>query len=311
MKILVSGGAGFIGSHIVDALISKKHRVAVVDNLSTGLINNVNPKAKFYRLDIANRKIKEIFSQIKPEIVIHKAAQMNVRKSVADPLFDAKTNILGTINILENCKKYKVKKVVYASSGGVVYGDTQVIPTPESYPLKPTCPLGITKLVGEYYLSFYHQVWGVPFVALRYSNVYGPRQNPFGEGGVVAIFIQKLISGEKPTINGDGEQTRDFVYVDDVVTANVLAMEKDVVGIFNIGTGKETSVNEIWRLVKEITKSSLAPLHGPPKAGEQRRSALDFRKAERILSWKPKIKLKEGILKTIDFFQKETNGSRN
>lgn len=303
-KILVTGGAGFIGSHIVDALIQDGHKVAVVDNLITGRREFVNKKAKFYRIDIRSAKsLGILFQRSKFDVVIHHAAQMDVRKSVADPIFDADNNIIGALNLLENCVRYKVKKFIFASTGGAIYGDASVIPTPETYPAWPISPYGVAKLTVEHYLYFYKVNYGLKYVALRYGNVYGPRQNPHGEAGVVAIFSKKLLAGEQPIINGHGRQTRDYVYVSDVVRANLLALKKNVVGSFNIGTGEETDVNQIFRGLVKIAGFEVKEKHGPAKPGEQKRSSLNCSLVRRELGWRPKVKLEDGLRETIEYFK--------
>lgn len=304
MKILVTGGAGFIGSHLVDRLIKEGHRVSVIDNLSTGKEENINPKAKFYKIDICDPEISQIFEKEKPEIVFHYAAQIDLRESVEDPIKNAQINILGTLNILENCKKSKIKKFIFASTGGAMYGEAEIIPTPETYPEFPLSPYGIEKLTIEKYLNYYSKVFGLPFISLRLANIYGPRQNSKGEAGVVAIFCDKMLSGEQPIIYGDGNRTRDFVFVDDVVDANILAMEKGRVGIFNIGTAKETNINTIFKKLKELTTSNCKEIHGPAKPGEQKRSCLDFAKAKKELNWQPQFNLDEGLKKTVEWFKK-------
>lgn len=305
MKIIVTGGAGFIASHVVDSYIDKRHQVFIIDNLSTGKRENLNPKAKFFEVDIRDKeKISDIFNHVKPDLLNHHAAQLDVRKSVADPVYDAQLNILGLLNLLEAGKVSGVKKVIFASSGGVVYGDAKIIPTPENYhPLKPISPYGVSKLTSEYYLYYYYRSYGIPYIALRYANVYGPRQDPFGEAGVVAIFTQKLLKGEQPIINGDGKQTRDYVFVNDVVMANLVSLESDYVGELNIGTGIETDVNTIFKLLVKLTKSNAREKHGPAKIGEQKRSALNNSLAKKNLSWQPKFSLNEGMAQTVDFFR--------
>jgi UDP-glucose 4-epimerase len=299
MKILVTGGAGFIGSHLVDALIKRGHKVVVIDNLSTGKRENINKKAKFYKIDICSPKIGEIFKKEKPEIVFHFAAQINVRKSIENPLKDAKTNILGSLNVLENCKKYKIKKIIFASSAGV-YGEAKILPTPEDHPVNPDSPYRIAKLTIENYLKFYKENFGLKFISLRFSNVYGPRQDPRGEAGVVAIFINKLLKGERPTIFGNGNQTRDFIFVEDAVSACLKAMEyKGKKEIFNIGTGIETSINELYKIISKLLKTKLKPKYAPGKPGDLKRSCLDISLAKRELEWKPKYNLEKGLQKTI------------
>jgi len=305
MKILVTGGAGFIASHIVDAYIDLGYQLIVMDNLSSGRREYVNSKAKFYQVDIRNKTaIEKIIKMEKPEIINHHAAQISVRNSLQDPIFDAEVNIFGLLNILTAGRKVGVKKIIFASSGGVVYGEAKTIPTPEDYhPLQPLSPYGITKLASEYYLNFYCQTYKIPYVALRYSNVYGPRQNPHGEAGVVAIFTLKLLKGEIPIINGDGRQTRDYVYVGDVVEANKIALSTEAIGSYNIGTGIETSVLEIYKKLNEIIKSTISVKHGPAKIGEQARSCLDFHSSEKVLGWKFQTNLPEGLKKTVEYFK--------
>jgi UDP-glucose 4-epimerase len=303
MKVLVTGGAGFIGSHIVDGLIEDKYEVVVVDDLSTGREENIHKKAKFYKLDIQNPKLEEIFQKEKPDYVNHHAAQKDVRVSVSDPILDAKINILGTINLLQNCIKYKVKKVIFASTGGAIYGEQKIFPAPEDHPTRPISPYGITKLIAEHYLYYYKAIYGLDYVSLRYSNVYGPRQDPHGEAGVVAIFIQKMLNGEQPIINGDGEQTRDFVYAGDIVMANILAMNNNTSeSIFNIGTGVETTINQIFFRIRDIVNPHIKEKHGPRKEGEQRRSVVDYIKAKEILHWQPRVSLIDGLEKTVKYF---------
>jgi UDP-glucose 4-epimerase len=303
-KILVTGGAGFIGSHLVDALIERGHEVIVVDNLSNGKKENVNKKAKFYKIDICSPKIEEIFKKEKPEICFHFAAQINVRKSVENPLGDAKTNILGSLNVLENCKKYKIKKIIFASSAGV-YGEAKILPTPEDYPVNPDSPYRIAKLTIENYLKFYKENFGLKFISLRFSNVYGPRQDPKGEAGVVAIFIEKLLKGKTPTIFGDGNQTRDFIFVEDAVSACLKAMEyKGKKEIFNIGTGAETSINELYEVISKLLNTKIKPKYAPPKPGDLKRSCLDISLAKRELKWVPKYNLEDGLRMTMRWLLK-------
>ncbi|MDP3024596.1 MAG: NAD-dependent epimerase/dehydratase family protein [candidate division Zixibacteria bacterium] len=304
-KILLTGGAGFIGSNVADKFISLGHKVVIVDNLSTGFKENINPKARFYKVDINSKKIEEIFRDEKPEILCHHAAQIDVRKSVSDPIFDAKVNIEGTLNLLNNCVKYKTKKVIFASTGGALYGEQDYFPADEKHPERPLSPYGIAKLAIEKYLYFFRESYGLDYVSLRYANVYGPRQNPWGEAGVVAIFTQKLLSGEKAVINGDGKQTRDYVYVKDIVDANLLALKYPESDFFNIGTGIETDVNTIFNLLKKKTGSKQKELHGPKKPGEQKRSVLDYSKAKKILGWSPKYDLEKGMEGTVGYFKEK------
>lgn len=302
-KLLVTGGAGFIGSNVADKFISLGHKVVIVDNLSTGFKENVNPKARFYKVDINSKKIEQVFKDEKPEIMCHHAAQIDVRKSVSDPIFDAKVNIEGTLNLLNNCVKYKTRKVIFASTGGALYGEQDYFPADEKHPERPLSPYGIAKLAIEKYLYFFRESYGLDYVSLRYANVYGPRQNPWGEAGVVAIFTQKLLSGEKAVINGDGKQTRDYVYVKDIIDANLLALNYAESDFFNIGTGMETDVNTIFNLLKKKTGSKQKEMHGPKKPGEQKRSVLDYSKAKKILGWSPKYDLEKGMEGTVKYYQ--------
>lgn len=305
MEILVTGGAGFIGSHIVDLLIREGHDVFIIDNLSTGKKENINPKAKFYQIDIRDKeKVDQIVASEKFDAVSHQAAHASVRESVENPLYDADVNILGSINILQACVKYKVKKIVFASTGGALYGDAKILPTPEDYPARPCSPYGVSKLTVENYLYYYKQIQNLNYVILRYANVFGPRQDPFGEAGVVAIFSQKMISGGQPVINGDGTQTRDFVYVEDVARANLLALESKISeDFFNVGTGRETSINDLFKLMVEISGKKIKEVHGPAKFGEQQTSALDFSRIKKKLGWHPRTDLKKGLKKTFNWFR--------
>ncbi|CUS91431.1 SDR family oxidoreductase [Candidatus Kryptobacter tengchongensis] len=303
MNILVTGGAGFIGSHVVDSYIELGHNVIVVDNLSSGSLENLNPKAKFYHLDIRDDKVEEIFKSEKIDIVNHHAAQMDVRKSVEDPIYDADVNIIGSLKLLQFSIKYGVKKFIFASTGGAIYGEQDYFPADEEHPTRPLSPYGVAKLTVEKYLYFYKEVHGLNYVILRYANIYGPRQNPHGEAGVVAIFTSKMLKGEKPIINGDGFQTRDYTYVGDVVKANLLALNYDKSDVFNIGTGIETDVNTLFRKLKELTGANCDEVHGPPKPGEQRRSVISYEKVYRTLGWKPEISLDEGLKLTVEFFK--------
>ncbi|MDD5489253.1 MAG: NAD-dependent epimerase/dehydratase family protein [Candidatus Moranbacteria bacterium] len=305
MKILVTGGAGFIGSHLVEALVEKKHRVFVVDNLSSGFKKNVNPKAKFFRADLTNhKKIEVIIKKEKPEIIFHLAAQIDVRKSVADPVFDARSNILASVNLVNLAHQYKVKKFIFSSTGGAIYGDTESRPTGEKEPEWPLSPYGIAKLTIDKFLFYYHEVHGLNFVSLRYGNVYGPRQNPHGEAGVVAIFLNKMLNGDQPIINGSGKQTRDYVYVGDVVNANLLAFKNfKKSGIYNVGTGKETDVNQLFREINRHFGKKFKESHGPAKMGEQKTSCLSFAKIRKDFGWTPSVNFDTGIKKTFEWFR--------
>ena len=303
MKILVTGGAGFIASHIVDAFIKEGHSVVVVDDLSTGFEKNINPKAKFVKANIGDKKLEELFKEEKFDLVNHHAAQMDVRRSVKDPEFDATTNILGTINLLQNCVKYKVKKFMFASTGGAIYGEQDYFPADEKHNTQPKSPYGISKLAVEKYLFFYNSEFGLNYSILRYANIYGPRQNPFGEAGVVAIFSTKLLKGEQPIINGSGEQTRDYVYVGDVVKANLIVMNDQNSDIYNVGTTIETNVNALFYLLNKITGANKVEKHGPAAAGEQMRSVISSDKMFKKFGWKPSTPFEEGLKLTVDFLK--------
>jgi len=303
MKILVTGGAGFIASQIADAYILEGHEVHILDNLSTGFEKNINPKTIFINSDITSQSILSLFKKERFDVVNHHAAQIDVRKSVNDPIFDANTNILGTINLLQAAVKTGVKKFMFASTGGAVYGEQKYFPADEKHPTNPVSPYGITKLCIEKYLFFYKIEYKLNYTILRYANVYGPRQNPFGEAGVVAIFTNKLLKNENPVINGDGEQTRDYVFVEDVVKANVIALNDNTSDIYNIGTGVETSVNELFAKLNQISGSKASEKHGPAPKGEQARSVITSDKLYKKFNWKPSIKIEEGLKKTFESFK--------
>lgn len=303
MNILVTGGAGFIGSNVADAFITEGHNVIIIDDLSSGKQENVNPKAKLYTLDIQDPKAENIFRDEKIELMCHHAAQMDVRKSVADPKFDASVNVLGFLNLMETGKKYGLKKVIFSSTGGAIYGEQDYFPADEEHPTRPLSPYGITKLVTEKYLFFYKETYGIEHVILRYANIYGPRQSPHGEAGVVAIFASKMLSGGQPIINGDGKQTRDYTFVGDVVKANLLALQYKGSNIFNIGTGIETDVNQLFHHLKKLTGSSCKEEHAPAKAGEQMRSVISSKKIHTMLGWTPSVSMEEGLKQTVEFFK--------
>lgn len=309
MKILVTGGAGFIGSHIVDAYLNAGHQVVIVDNLATGQEKNINPLAKFYKIDIRAKELKEILAQEQPEIVSHQAAQVDIRRSVLDPCYDADVNIIGSLNLFEASVNAQVKHIIFASTGGAVYGEQNYFPADENHPLNPMSPYGIAKLAIEKYLAYYKEVYGITYTALRYGNVYGPRQNPKGEAGVIAIFCEQMLGGKTPIINGDGRQTRDYVYVSDVVEANKLALinykDASCNQAFNVGTSLETDVVAIFETLQTVLKSSFPQTHGLAKPGEQRRSVLNIDKAKEKLAWQPKIDLSTGFKQTLDFYLKQ------
>ena len=302
MKILVTGGCGFIGSHIADAYINDGHEVAVIDNLSTGDIANLNPRAKFYEMDI-NSNLQDIFAKERFEVINHHAAQINVRTSVDDPVFDAKVNVLGTINLLSLAVQYGVKRFIYASSGGAVYGEPEELPSDEDTALAPLSPYGVSKVAAEKYILAYHHLFDLDSFILRYSNVFGPRQIAKSEAGVISIFIDRILRGDPCIVYGDGEQTRDYVFVSDVVEANRLALTSTR-NIINIGTGIDTSVNGLIDVFSSVLGKETEHQHVEPRAGEVRRSALDCQKASVGVAWHPAVALKDGILETLEYFKK-------
>jgi UDP-glucose 4-epimerase len=308
MKILVTGGAGFIGSHVVDAYVAAGHEVIVVDNLCTGTRENLNPQARFVELDIGDARIAQLIHDERPDVVNHHAAQMDVRRSVADPLFDARTNILGTIALLEASRQAGVKRVLFVSSGGAAYGEQEIFPAPETHPTWPVSPYGVSKRSGELYCHFYQVEYGLPYVALRYANVYGPRQDPHGEAGVVAIFSGRMLRGEPITVNGDGTQTRDYVFVGDVARMSLLALERDATGPVNVGTARETDVNTLAQTMLEVSGSRSEITHGPAKGGEQRRSVVGIRRAAEVFGWTPEVSLRDGLTRTVAFFRARARG---
>ncbi len=303
MKALVTGGAGFIGSNVVDELIEQGIDVYIIDNLSTGKPQNINKNARFYNLDITNRSaVDHVFKTVKPEVVFHLAAQIDVRKSVAQPAFDASINVIGAINVFELSVKHSIRRVVFSSTGGAIYGEPEELPATENTEVAPLAPYGVSKYCGEQYLNYFNRLFGLQRVILRYANVYGPRQDPLGEAGVVAIFTGKILNGETPTIFGNGEQTRDYVYVKDVVQANLLAINGKE-GTYNIGTGIETSVNELVKMLEKVSGKKITPSYAPPRKGEVQRISLDFKKAKMLLGFQPKYSLEEGLRKTFDWYK--------
>ncbi len=303
-KILVTGGAGFIGSHVVDACLAAGHEVAVFDNFSTGKQEYVADGVEIFEGDITDRlRVQEVLQEWKPEIINHHAAHIQVGYSVENPQFDAENNVLGVLNVMEEARSVgTVQKVIMASTGGAMYGD-QPVPFHEGMSPQPLSPYGISKRAGELYLHYYFVQYGIPYVVLRYSNVYGPRQNPHGESGVIAIFMEKILKGEQPKINGTGENTRDYVFVSDVARANLAALQYEGVGEFNIGTNTETSTNEVFQKVVAAMGVDIPQEHGPARPGEQVRSVLDYSKAQRELGWEPTVALEEGITQTAASFQ--------
>ncbi len=305
MKIMVTGGAGFIGSHVVDMFIANGHDVVVVDNLSTGRLSNLNPAATFYKVDIRSPELVDVFEKERPQVVDHHAAQMDVRRSVEDPLFDADVNVIGSINLIELSRKYNVERFIYISTGGAVYGEPEYLPCDEAHPINPICPYGASKHTVEHYLFMYKELYDLDYVVLRYPNVYGPRQDPHGEAGVVAIFSGQMLKNAPVVINGDGDQERDFVYVEDCASANLLALTtEDSNTVFNLGMGKGTTINEVYEKLKKITSYKLNANHGPAKAGETRRIFLEASKAGKYLDWRPTTGLEDGLRKTVEYFRK-------
>lgn len=306
MKALVTGGAGFIGSHVVDALLKEGLQVSVIDNLSSGKKENLNKNAELYVMDIRDPDIKNVFAAERPDILFHLAAQISVSLSVREPLEDASCNIIGPVKLLEHCVGFGVKKVVFSSSGGTVYGEVPSGAAPENTPFNPYSPYGISKVCFEYYLKFFHNQHGLKYTSLRYGNVFGPRQDPRGEAGVVAIFTEKILSGETPVINGDGKYLRDYVFVEDVARANIACIDRGDNMAVNIGTAIATDVNEIYSAIADTIGFKKPPLYGPSRAGDLRRSALDISLAKKELDWSPSFTVRSGMIPTADFFKSAT-----
>lgn len=303
MRIVVTGGAGFIGSHVVDAFLDRGDEVLVVDDLSSGKRENVDSRAELVEIGIESSEIRNVFAQFRPDALCHHAAQIDVRRSVADPAYDAEINIVASLKLFEICRELGTRRILFASTGGAIYGEQDVFPAPETHRERPVSPYGVAKLSVERYLHFYAVEHGFRSTVLRYANVYGPRQNPFGEAGVVAIFAHKLLHDEAPTIYGRGEQTRDFVYVGDVAAANRLALERDLSGEFNVGTGVETTINALYDTMRRIAGSSLAAEHAAARGGEQLRSSLDASKIEQATGWRPRTSIEKGLDETMDYFR--------
>ncbi len=302
MRILVTGGAGFIGSNVADRFVALGHEVAVFDNLSSGFREFVNPKARFYEGDLADAaSIGHAISDFRPEIVDHHAAQIDVRKSVSDPVFDARVNVLGSIGMLQACIANGVRKVIYASTGGALYGEGRQLPATEDHPINPEAPYGASKHTVEHYLYIWKLLHGLDYTVLRYPNVYGPRQNPHGEAGVNAIFIGLMLTGKRPRIFGDGTAVRDYLFVDDVVAANALALEKGSGEMLNIGTGVGTSVLDIVRELQNILSITEGAIHEPARAGEIQQIYLDASRAKRVLGWQPTVSFAEGLRRTVEW----------
>jgi UDP-glucose 4-epimerase len=306
MKVLITGGAGFIGSHVAEAYLRAGHRVVILDNLSTGNRNNVPDGASFYLLDIGSAELQRLFELEKPDVVNHHAAQISVTASARDPQADARTNALGFLNLLETCAHHKIRKLIYISTGGAIYGETEVIPTPEDHPTQPVSPYGIHKLLGEQYLRFYCLRDGLDYTVLRYANVYGPRQNSLGEAGVISIFINQLLRGDQPTLFAYPEEPegmlRDYVYVEDVAQANLRALEAAGGECFNIGTGVSIATGALYRHIAGLFPGAPEIRRSAARPGELRRSCLDIARAKRVLKWRPTVDLHEGLSRTIAFF---------
>ncbi|HEY4867725.1 MAG TPA: NAD-dependent epimerase/dehydratase family protein [Candidatus Dormibacteraeota bacterium] len=303
MRVLATGGAGFIGSHLVDALLKRGDEVIVIDDLSTGSSQNLNPDAEFHQLDIRSRQAAELVRRRRPNAIVHHAAQMSVSRSVREPAFDADVNLMGSINLLEAARQAEAR-FIFASTGGALYGDADILPTPETYPAWPVSPYGVSKLAFEHYLHCYGVQHGLGYTALRYANVYGPRQNPHGEAGVVAIFCLNLLSAEPPTVNGDGKQTRDFIHVADVVRANLAALDSDQRGHFNVGTGRPCDINTLFEMIEGRMEVSIGKRHGPARPGDQRTSVLDSSLIAEKLGWRPQMSLEAGVADTVDWFRR-------
>ena len=305
MRILVTGGAGFIGSHTVDALIARgEYEVAVIDDLSSGKRERLDSRARLHQADLRDAgAVRRVIERERPEAIIHLAAQMDVRRSVAEPAFDAQVNIVGFINLMEAGRQHGLRRVAFASTGGAIYGEQETFPCDEEHPQRPVSPYGVAKAATEKYLFFYRAQYGIDYVALRYANVYGPRQDPHGEAGVVAIFCGRILQNRPVTIFGDGGQTRDYVFVGDVVRANLAALESPVSGAFNVGTGIETNVNQLYGTLASIAGTDRPPEYAPARPGEQRRSVISAARAERDLGWRPEVALRDGLGRTLEFFR--------
>jgi UDP-glucose 4-epimerase len=313
-KVLATGGAGFIGSHVVDLYLSSGYSVVVVDDLSSGKESNLNKDVKLYKVDIGSPDLETVFAKEKPDWVNHHAAQISVSRSVRDPAGDAEINVVGSLNLLENAVKHNVKKFIFASSGGTVYGVAPNWPATEEMPLSPLSPYGVAKVAFEFYLRYYKSQRGLDYVALRYSNVYGPRQDPHGEAGVVAIFSQAMLSESRPQINarrevGDDGTIRDFVYCRDVALANLLATESTLTGAYNVGTGVGTTIREMYEIIAEEAGFKGQPVYGPRREGDLEVSILSPAKIKKELGWEPNVPLKEGIRETVDFFRRSVISS--
>ena len=300
---LVTGGAGFIGSHLVDRLVDEGYRVTIVDDLTTGKLKNLNHDATFHHMSITQPTLSDLMERERPDLVFHLAAQSSVPKSVKDPIGDNEINVLGTLRLLEASRRAGVEKVIYSSTGGALYGEPEIVPCPDDAPVVPISPYGMSKYMGEQYLDFYSRQYRLNFTTLRYGNVYGPRQDPYGEAGVIAIFISAMLSGKRPRIFGDGNQTRDFVFVDDIVEANMAAIHRGHRTALNIATGELTSINQMYELLKAITGFRWEAEHGPARTGDVYRISLDCSRAQDELGWTPKTSLADGLTRTVAFLR--------
>lgn len=304
MKVLVTGGAGFIGSHVVDAYVAAGHEVVVVDNLSTGKRERVNPAARLVEMDVNDPALADLCQEERPDAVNHHAANASVTRSVRQPALDARQNILGTLNVLESARRAGVGEFIYVSSGGAMYGEPQYLPMDEGHPPDSLSPYALSKHTGERYVRLYGREYGMRWTSLRYANVYGPRQDPFGEAGVVSIFCQNLLEDVPPEVHWDGEQTRDFVYVGDCVRASLLSLERGDGQAYNVGSGTGTTINSLFRLLVQVTGREAEPRHGPRRPGDIRHSYLDCGKIERELGWRAEVSLVEGLERTWEFFRR-------
>jgi len=307
---LVTGGAGFIGSHLVDRLLALGYRVVVIDNLSTGKLKNLNPAATFHHADITQPAVADVFQREQPGLVFHLAAQTSVARSTRDPVMDGETNALGTLRVLEAARRHGLEKFIYSSTGGALYGEPETNPCTDDHPIAPLSPYGMSKFIGELYLQFYRRMYRLNYTSLRYGNVYGPRQDPQGEAGVVAIFTQAMLEGRQPEVFGDGDQERDFLSVDDAVEANICAIDRGDGLALNIGTGQKTSVNRIYELLGSIIGFRWEPLHRPARLGDVHQISLDNTRAARELGWTPKVTLEDGLSRTVEYFRQAVQAVR-
>jgi len=310
VKILVTGGAGFIASHVSDAFLALGHNVAIVDNFASGKRENLPAGAAFHEVDIRDEKLQDVFRAEKPDVVVHHAAHIEVARSVREPAYDASINILGSLNLLECCREHGVKKVIYAGTGGALVGEPIYIPVDEAHPIDPLAPYGVSKHTVEHYLFTYKANHGIEYTVLRYPNVYGPRQDPHGEAGVVAIFALQMLAGQTPTIFGDGTKTRDYCYVGDIAAANVLALNSPLSGVYNLGRGIEVSDLEVFEAVRTAVGSEVSPRFAPVRPGEVEHIALDSSKAQRELGWTWEVDFIDGVARAVDFYRDQVTRER-